>query len=95
MNTVNEILVSAHSLGHACFDNAFEILSLQISRLFWTSHYEKVCPRPAVAGCAARLTELYDSKCDASDGRLRPSTPSCLTLPDSISCGRATRPFYL
>jgi hypothetical protein len=44
MNTVNEILVSAHSLGHACFDNAFEILSLQISRLFWTSHYEKVHP---------------------------------------------------
>jgi hypothetical protein len=42
INALNEILISAHSLKYAVLDNALEIFSLQLSRLVWSSHYDKV-----------------------------------------------------
>ena len=45
INAINEILLSAHSLGHAFVDNALAFFSLQTSRVLKKSHYEKVWPR--------------------------------------------------
>lgn len=42
INTVNEILISAHSLRHSMIDNVLAFFSLQLSRLVVKSHYEKV-----------------------------------------------------
>jgi hypothetical protein len=42
INAINELLVSAHSLRHSFFDNLLAVLTLQLSLLFITSHYEKV-----------------------------------------------------
>lgn len=42
INTINEILISAHSLRHSFVDNALSFFTLQISRLVLTPHYEKV-----------------------------------------------------
>lgn len=42
INLVNEILISAHSLRHSCFDISLAFLTFQLSRLVKTSHYEKV-----------------------------------------------------
>lgn len=42
INAINELLISAHSLRHSVFDNTLAIFSLQISRLFVKSHFEKV-----------------------------------------------------
>ncbi|KAI9460207.1 Golgin subfamily A member 7/ERF4 family-domain-containing protein [Lactarius psammicola] len=41
INAINEILISASSLWHSVFDNCIEILSLQLSRLFLPTHYER------------------------------------------------------
>jgi hypothetical protein len=41
INSVNEILISAHSLSHSCLDNALAFFTLQLSKLVKTSHYEK------------------------------------------------------
>jgi len=41
INSINELLISAHSLRHSFLDNLVTILSLQISRLFLTTHFEK------------------------------------------------------
>ncbi|KAI0932887.1 hypothetical protein AcW1_000123 [Taiwanofungus camphoratus] len=41
INAINELLLSAHSLRHSFFDNTISFLSLQLSRLVITSHYEK------------------------------------------------------
>ncbi|KAH9043789.1 Golgin subfamily A member 7/ERF4 family-domain-containing protein [Lactarius pseudohatsudake] len=41
INAVNEILISASSLRHSVFDNCIEIFSLQLSRLFLSTHYER------------------------------------------------------
>ncbi|KAH9855836.1 Golgin subfamily A member 7/ERF4 family-domain-containing protein [Lenzites betulinus] len=45
INAINEILLSAHSLGHAFVDNALAFLSLQASRAIKRSHYEKEMER--------------------------------------------------
>ncbi|KZT24669.1 hypothetical protein NEOLEDRAFT_1066730 [Neolentinus lepideus HHB14362 ss-1] len=45
MNSINELLISAHSLRHALADNLFTVFSLQASRLFFRSHYEKEMDR--------------------------------------------------
>ncbi|KAH8834690.1 Golgin subfamily A member 7/ERF4 family-domain-containing protein [Flagelloscypha sp. PMI_526] len=45
INSINEILISAHSSSHALFDNMLQILSLQLSRIVWSSHYEKEMDR--------------------------------------------------
>ncbi|KAI0825369.1 Golgin subfamily A member 7/ERF4 family-domain-containing protein [Trametes gibbosa] len=45
VNAINEILLSAHSLGHAFVDNALAFLSLQASRAVKRSHYEKEMER--------------------------------------------------
>lgn len=42
INAINEILISAYSLGHSVFDNCVEILSLQMSRLVISTHYDRV-----------------------------------------------------
>ena len=42
MNAINEILISAHSLRRSFFDNVVTIFTLQLSRLFIASHYDKV-----------------------------------------------------
>lgn len=42
LNSLNEILIDAHSLGRAFLDNCLEIFSLQLSRLFVSTHYDKV-----------------------------------------------------
>ncbi|KAH9005954.1 Golgin subfamily A member 7/ERF4 family-domain-containing protein [Lactarius hatsudake] len=41
INAINEILISASSLRHSVFDNCIEIFSLQLSRLFLSTHYER------------------------------------------------------
>ncbi|KAF8272322.1 Golgin subfamily A member 7/ERF4 family-domain-containing protein [Lactarius quietus] len=41
INAINEILITAHSLWHSVFDNCIEIFSLQLSRLFLSTHYER------------------------------------------------------
>ncbi|RPD70788.1 hypothetical protein L226DRAFT_492443 [Lentinus tigrinus ALCF2SS1-7] len=45
INAINEILLSAHSLGHAFIDNSLAYFSLQISRLVKKTHYEKEMDR--------------------------------------------------
>ncbi|RDX51508.1 hypothetical protein OH76DRAFT_298389 [Lentinus brumalis] len=45
VNAINEILLSAHSLGHAFVDNALAYFSLQISRALVKTHYEKEMER--------------------------------------------------
>jgi hypothetical protein len=45
INAFNEILISAHSLWHSVFDNCIEIFSLQLSRLFLSTHYEREMDR--------------------------------------------------
>jgi len=52
INLVNEILISAHSLRHSCFDISLAFLTFQLSKLVKTSHYEKEM---------RRLKELIDS----------------------------------
>jgi hypothetical protein len=42
INAINEILISAYSLWHSVVDNCVEILSLQLSRLLISTHYERV-----------------------------------------------------
>ncbi|KAF8887714.1 Golgin subfamily A member 7/ERF4 family-domain-containing protein [Infundibulicybe gibba] len=41
INAINEVLISAHSLRHSFLDNILAVFSLQLSRLFIPSHYEK------------------------------------------------------
>ncbi|KAF8895031.1 Golgin subfamily A member 7/ERF4 family-domain-containing protein [Gymnopilus junonius] len=41
INSINELLISAHSLKRSLFDNLVSILSLQVSRLFLKTHFEK------------------------------------------------------
>ncbi|GLB36611.1 putative golgin subfamily A member 7/ERF4 family protein [Lyophyllum shimeji] len=41
INAINELLISAHSLRHSFMDNLLAVLTLQLSRLFLTSHYEQ------------------------------------------------------
>ncbi|KAI0668670.1 Golgin subfamily A member 7/ERF4 family-domain-containing protein [Trametes maxima] len=45
INTMNEILISAHSLGHSFVDNALAFFTLQASRAVTKSHYEKEMDR--------------------------------------------------
>lgn len=42
INSINELLLSAHSLRHSFVDNALAFFSLQLSKLFTRTHYEKV-----------------------------------------------------
>ncbi|KAF5377263.1 hypothetical protein D9615_006428 [Tricholomella constricta] len=44
INAINELLISAHSLRHSVLDNTLAVLSLQLSRLLLSSHYEKASP---------------------------------------------------
>ena len=48
INAINEILLSAHSLGHAFVDNTLAYFSLQISRVLKKTHYEKVSLAPTL-----------------------------------------------
>ncbi|KAI0791791.1 Golgin subfamily A member 7/ERF4 family-domain-containing protein [Abortiporus biennis] len=41
INSINELLISAHSLRHSLIDNLLSFFTLQLSRLVWTTHYEK------------------------------------------------------
>ncbi|KIM48461.1 hypothetical protein M413DRAFT_37010, partial [Hebeloma cylindrosporum] len=41
INAINELLISAHSLRHSLFDNIMGIFSLQVSKLFLRTHFEK------------------------------------------------------
>ncbi|KAH7884020.1 Golgin subfamily A member 7/ERF4 family-domain-containing protein [Phlebopus sp. FC_14] len=41
INDINEILISAHGLGHSFFYNFLAIVTLQLSTLVMTSHYTK------------------------------------------------------
>jgi len=45
INAINELLISAHSLRHSFFDNMLTVLTLQLSKLITTSHYEKEMQR--------------------------------------------------
>ncbi|KAF9480420.1 hypothetical protein BDN70DRAFT_877556 [Pholiota conissans] len=45
INSINEILISAHSLRHSMLDHMLATLSLQISRLFVKTHFEKEMDR--------------------------------------------------
>ena len=42
INSINELLISAHTLRYSFLDNIVAIFSLQISKLFLTTHFEKV-----------------------------------------------------
>lgn len=48
INAINELLISAHSVRHSFIYNTLAVFTLQISQLFMTSHYEKVCDRKYV-----------------------------------------------
>ncbi|KAF8971595.1 Golgin subfamily A member 7/ERF4 family-domain-containing protein, partial [Flammula alnicola] len=41
INAINELLISAHSLRHSLLDNMLAIFSLQVSKLFVKSHFER------------------------------------------------------
>ncbi|KAI0089867.1 Golgin subfamily A member 7/ERF4 family-domain-containing protein [Irpex rosettiformis] len=41
INAINERLISAHSLKWSCFDNALSFFTLQLSRLFVSSHHDR------------------------------------------------------
>ena len=45
INAINECLIHAHSLRYSLFDNALSFFTLQISRAFLKSHYEKEMER--------------------------------------------------
>jgi len=45
INTINEVLISAHSLRRAFYDNLITIMSLQLSRLFLSTHLQKELKR--------------------------------------------------
>ncbi|KAH9938988.1 Golgin subfamily A member 7/ERF4 family-domain-containing protein, partial [Epithele typhae] len=45
INAINEMLLSAHSLGHAFIDNALAYFTLQITRAMKKTHYEKEMDR--------------------------------------------------
>lgn len=45
INSINELLISAHSLRHSFLDNVLTVFSLQLSKLFVTTHYEKEMQR--------------------------------------------------
>ncbi|KAF9457459.1 Golgin subfamily A member 7/ERF4 family-domain-containing protein [Collybia nuda] len=45
INSINELLISAHSLRHSFLDNMLAVFSLQLSKLIFTSHYEKEMQR--------------------------------------------------
>lgn len=42
LNSINELLISAHSTKHSFIDNTLALLTLQLSRLFLKTHYIKV-----------------------------------------------------
>ena len=42
INSINEVLISAHSLRHAFLDNVITLMSLQLSRLVMSTHFQKV-----------------------------------------------------
>jgi hypothetical protein len=56
INSINEILISAHSLRRSFFDNVLTVFTLQLSRLFITTHYEKEMQR------LERLFELLNAE---------------------------------
>jgi len=41
INAINELLISAHSLRHSFFDNMLAVVTLQMSKLVLSTHYEK------------------------------------------------------
>lgn len=41
INSINEVLISAHSLRHAFLDNVITLMSLQLSRLVMSTHFQK------------------------------------------------------
>lgn len=45
INSINELLISAYSPWHALIDNALAIFSLQLSKLFFRTHYRKEMER--------------------------------------------------
>jgi len=45
INSINELLISAHTLRYSFLDNVVAIFSLQISKLFLTTHFEKEMKR--------------------------------------------------
>lgn len=52
VNSINEVLISAHSLRHSFVDNALSFFTLHLSRLVTTSHYEKVSTHVISTGFA-------------------------------------------
>jgi Golgin subfamily A member 7/ERF4 family len=42
VNGINEILISAHSLKRAALDHVLSVLTLYISSLILSTHYDKV-----------------------------------------------------
>ncbi|KAH7908205.1 Golgin subfamily A member 7/ERF4 family-domain-containing protein [Hygrophoropsis aurantiaca] len=47
INSLNEILISAHSIRHSFFHNFLAVMTLQISSLLLSTHYEKEMRRLA------------------------------------------------
>ncbi|KJA25921.1 hypothetical protein HYPSUDRAFT_133404, partial [Hypholoma sublateritium FD-334 SS-4] len=41
INAINEVLIAAYSLRHAMLDNVLAVFTLQISKLFMKTHFEK------------------------------------------------------
>ncbi|KAF5392442.1 hypothetical protein D9757_002109 [Collybiopsis confluens] len=42
MNSINELLISAHSFRRSILDNLLAVITLQLSTLLWSTHYDKV-----------------------------------------------------
>ncbi|KAJ4485469.1 Golgin subfamily A member 7/ERF4 family-domain-containing protein [Lentinula aciculospora] len=45
MNSINELLISAHSFHHAIVDNLFSVFTLQLSTVLLNTHYEREMKR--------------------------------------------------
>ncbi|KAF8665163.1 hypothetical protein AX16_000628 [Volvariella volvacea WC 439] len=45
INSINELLISAHSLRHAFIDNLIAVATLQLSRLFVSTHFDRELER--------------------------------------------------
>ncbi|KAJ3789751.1 Golgin subfamily A member 7/ERF4 family-domain-containing protein [Lentinula aff. detonsa] len=51
INSINELLISAHSFRHAMIDNFFSVFTLQISAVLFETHYDREMKR---------LQQLFD-----------------------------------
>lgn len=89
INAINELLISAHSLRYSFLDNMLAVFSLQLSKLIFTSHYEKAnSGQPLYERGSANLNLFR--KCNAFDTWLMILIPAYITRSALTFCGHGT-----